>query len=204
MFLSLDLLSEYRIQHGAIGPLYVTFSNSTRIFCRGVSGFATDCHCDVWCSGLTTCLLHVGPPFGNRFLNTSWAVGLTDWIGYLHFFSYFGICNDICLHTSYHFLALSFLLNILYVFKYCCTNIFHRRSLSSDLLSNWLVTWPRQYGFPYQLIKWEKYNLVTAVVVLLAAWIKTGKWQKQHILCVSESNNEITMALSQYKYRLSR
>ena len=23
MFLSLDLLSEYRIQHGAIGPLYV-------------------------------------------------------------------------------------------------------------------------------------------------------------------------------------
>ena len=32
---------------------------------------------DVWCRGLTTCLLHVGPPFGNRFLNNSWAVGLT-------------------------------------------------------------------------------------------------------------------------------
>ena len=30
-----------------------------------------------WCHGLTTCLLHVGPPFGNRFLNNSWAVGLT-------------------------------------------------------------------------------------------------------------------------------
>ena len=43
MFLSLDLLSEYRIQHGAIGPLYVTSSYSTWIFCRGVSGFATDC-----------------------------------------------------------------------------------------------------------------------------------------------------------------
>ena len=27
--------------------------------------------------GLTTCLLHVGPPFGNRILNNSWAVGLT-------------------------------------------------------------------------------------------------------------------------------
>ena len=54
-----------------IGPLYVTFSYSIWIFCRGISVFATDCPCDVWCRGLTTCLLHVGPPFGNRFLNTS-------------------------------------------------------------------------------------------------------------------------------------
>ena len=46
MFLPLDLLSEYRIQHGAIGPLYVTSSYSTWIFCRGVSGFATDCDCN--------------------------------------------------------------------------------------------------------------------------------------------------------------
>ena len=70
MFLPLDLPSEYRIQHGAIGPLYVTFSYSTWIFCRGVSGFATDRPCGVWCRGLTTCLLHVGPPFGNRLLKT--------------------------------------------------------------------------------------------------------------------------------------
>ena len=76
MFLSLDLLLEYRIQHGAIGSLYVTSSYSTWIFCKGVSGFATDCPCSVWCRGLTTCLLHV-PPFGNRFLNNSWAVGVT-------------------------------------------------------------------------------------------------------------------------------
>ena len=68
---------QYRIQHGAFGPLYVTSSYSTWIFCRGVSGFATDCPCDIWCRGLTTCLLHVGPPFGNRLLNNSWAVGLT-------------------------------------------------------------------------------------------------------------------------------
>ena len=77
MFLSLDLLWEYWIQHGANGPLYVTSCYPTWIFCRGVSGFATDCPCDVWCRGLTTCLLHVGPPFGNRILNNSWAVGLT-------------------------------------------------------------------------------------------------------------------------------
>ena len=77
MFLSLDLLWEYRIQHGPNGPLYVTSNYSTWIFCRGVSGFATDCPCGVWCRGLTTCLLHVGPPFENRILNNSWAVGLT-------------------------------------------------------------------------------------------------------------------------------
>ena len=77
MFLSLDFLWEYRIQHGANGPLYVTSSYSTWLFCRGVSGFATHCPCGVWCHGLTTCLLHDGPAFGNRILNNSWAVGLT-------------------------------------------------------------------------------------------------------------------------------
>ena len=107
MFLSQDLISEYRIQHGAIGPLYVIASYPTWIFCRGVSGFATDCPCNVWRHGLTTCLLHVGPPFGNRSLNTIWAVSLIYWIVYLHFFLYFGICNYICHDTSYHFLALS-------------------------------------------------------------------------------------------------
>ena len=65
MLLSLDLLSEYRIQHGAIGPLSVTSSNSTWIFSRRVSGFATDCPCCGCCNGLTPCLLHVGLPFGN-------------------------------------------------------------------------------------------------------------------------------------------
>ena len=55
-FLPLDLLSEYRFQHGAIGPLYVTSSYSTWTFCRGVSDFATECRCGVWC-------WYVGPPF---------------------------------------------------------------------------------------------------------------------------------------------
>ena len=112
MFFSLDLLSEYRIQHGAIGPLYVTSSYSTWIFCKGVSDFTTDCPCDVWCRGLTTCLLHVGPPFWKSIWSNSWAVGLTKWIVYLHFFLYFDICNYICLDTSYNFFALSLLLNL--------------------------------------------------------------------------------------------
>ena len=127
MFLSLDLLSEYRIQHGAIGPLYVTSSYSTWIICRGVSGFATDCPCDVWCRGLTTCLLHVGSPFGNRFLNTSWPVGLTYWIVYLNFciLTYAIICLDVYII----FWLYLYFLNSLYFFKYSCTNIFHRHSL---------------------------------------------------------------------------
>ena len=129
MFLSLDLLSEYRIQDGAIGPLYVTSSYSTSIFCRGVSGFATDCPCDVWCRGLATCLLHVGPPSGNRFLNTIWAVGLTYWIVYLHFFCI--LTNTIIYVLIHHIIFWLYLyfLNILYFFKYSCTNIFHRHSL---------------------------------------------------------------------------
>ena len=134
IFLSLDPLSEYRIQHGAIGPLYVTSSYSTWIFCRGVSGFATDCPCDVWCRGLTTCLRHVGPPFGNRFLNTSWAVGLTYWIVYIYFL-YFDIWKYIYLDTNHFWLYLYFL-NILYFFKYSCTNIFHRRSFCTFYSEN--------------------------------------------------------------------
>ena len=95
MFLSLDLLSEYRIQRGAIGPLHVTSSYST--FAGEFQAFATDCPCDVWCRGLTTCLLHVGPPFGNRFLNSSWAVGWTYWIVYLHL-----LCFDIWKYMSWY------------------------------------------------------------------------------------------------------
>ena len=40
------------------------FTFPTRIFYRGVAGFATDCPCSVWCRGLTTCPLCVGPLFG--------------------------------------------------------------------------------------------------------------------------------------------
>ena len=117
MFLSLDLLWEYRIQHGANGPLYVTSSYSTWIFCRGVSGFATDCPCGVWCRGLTTCLLHVGPPFGNRILNNSLAVGCRFDI--MDNESYFFVFWHMQLYMSWYirsFFGFSFL-NILYFFQ---------------------------------------------------------------------------------------
>ena len=111
MFLSLDLLSEYRIQHGAIGSLYVTSSYSTWIFCMGVSGYATDCPCGVWCRGLTTCLLHVGPTFWKSIFKKQlgWRCDIMDSISF-----FFGICSHICLDTSYHFLALSLILKYLF------------------------------------------------------------------------------------------
>ena len=42
MFLPLDIPSEYRPEQLIV--------------------LATDCPCGVWCRGLTTCLLYVGPP----------------------------------------------------------------------------------------------------------------------------------------------
>ena len=62
MFLPLDIPSGYRPEHVTFGLLCVIFKFPSRIFCRRVPGFATDCPCGVWCRGLTTCLLYVGPP----------------------------------------------------------------------------------------------------------------------------------------------
>ena len=58
MFLSLDILFEYWIEHVTFWLLYVMFRFSTRIFYWGVPCFATDCLCGVWCHGKTT-LVHV-------------------------------------------------------------------------------------------------------------------------------------------------
>ena len=60
---SLDILLDYWIEHAIFGLFYVRFTFSTKISHRGVLGFATDCPCGVWCHGLTTRLLYVGPLF---------------------------------------------------------------------------------------------------------------------------------------------
>ena len=97
------------------GPLYVTSSYSTWIFCRGVSGFATDCPCGVWCRELTTCLLYVCPFFWNglkqklecRFDIINYKSSLL-----LHF----DICNCVCLNSWYEF-YLYFLKSVLYFYQ---------------------------------------------------------------------------------------
>ena len=54
--------SRHEPNWACFGLLCVIFKFPSRIFCRRVPGFATDCPCGVWCRGLTTCLLYVGPP----------------------------------------------------------------------------------------------------------------------------------------------
>ena len=65
VFLPLDFLFEYWIEHVTSALLYAMFRLSTRIFYSGAgsSGFVIDCPCDVGCRGLNTCLLYVDPLF---------------------------------------------------------------------------------------------------------------------------------------------
>ena len=76
-FRPLNIPFENWIEPVIIGLLHVMFRLSFRIFYRGVSSFVTDCPCGVWCRGLTTCLLHIGPLYGYLVLNDSRFVSLT-------------------------------------------------------------------------------------------------------------------------------
>ena len=109
MFLPLDLLSEYQIQHGAIGPLYVTSSYSTWIFwsfrlCNWL-----------FLRRLVSLINHLFPACWSIF----WKSIFKQQLGCrfdtmdLHFL-YFDICNYICLDTSYNFWLYLYFLNILY------------------------------------------------------------------------------------------
>ena len=62
VFPPLNLLLEYWTEHVVIVcQIYVPIYD----ILQGNSGFATDCLCGIGCRGLTTCLLYVGPLFGN-------------------------------------------------------------------------------------------------------------------------------------------
>ena len=162
MFLSLDL-SEYRIQRGAIGPLYVTSSYSTWIFCRGVSGFATDCPCDVWCRGLTTCLLHVGPPFGNRFLAAT--KQLYDWFSP-------SVCLSVCLSVRP---------------SVCLSHLFHHVPI---IVSSWnfqeLLPWSKVMSMQKVKVRGQRSrsqrstpNLAVSGL-LTPVWIHIWQWNHAH------------------------
>ena len=83
------------------------------------------------------------PPFGNRFLNNSGAVGLTLWIVYLHLcckLTYANIYMSWYIISFFGFIFVLFL-NILYFFKFSSTNIFHRRCLYT-----FYVRFPKVYS----------------------------------------------------------
>ena len=79
IFPPLDTPFEYWIEHVNVGLLCFMFKFFTRIFYRRVPGFANDCLCGVWCSGLTTCFLYDDPLFGKQVCNGYGFVRLTQW-----------------------------------------------------------------------------------------------------------------------------
>ena len=79
MFPPLDIPFLYWIEQVTFGFPYVMIRFSSMIFYRGVPSFAADCLCGVWCRGLATCLLYIGPLFKNLVWNHSEFVCLTQW-----------------------------------------------------------------------------------------------------------------------------
>ena len=112
MFVPLDILLEYWIEHVPLGLLYVMFTFLTWVFYRGVPGFATDCPCSVWCRGWITCPLYVGPLFRNLVENDSRFISLTSGKRFFCCFWLFHILmpyNRILYLRLFYFMSLSLL-----------------------------------------------------------------------------------------------
>ena len=59
---------KHRNQLVTMGLTWIAFAS--KLFCRGVSDFKTDCLCGVWVRDLTTSPLYVGPLLRKSVLNT--------------------------------------------------------------------------------------------------------------------------------------
>ena len=127
------------------GLLYGMFRFSTRIFCRGVPGFATNCSCGVWCRGLTICLPYVGQLFSILVWNDSGFVRLTSlrttflcvffrkcftYIVMHHsmtkLFVYLVFTSQIVLYFSHSILGLSFCIDIILTLSNSYWPIMHK------------------------------------------------------------------------------
>ena len=98
MFLSLDLLWEYWIQYDANGPLYVTSCYSTWIFCRGVSGFATDCPLVSWIN-------HLPPACWSTFRKSNSKQQLGCRFDIMDYESYFFVFWHMQLYMSWYIIS---------------------------------------------------------------------------------------------------
>ena len=103
MFLSVDLLWEYRIPHGANGPLYVTSSYST-----WMQGSFRLCN---WLSlrRLVSWINHLAPACWSTFWKSNFKQQLGcrfDKMDNKFYFLCLDICNCKCLDTSDHFSVL--------------------------------------------------------------------------------------------------
>ena len=101
-FLPLELRLEYLIfEHVTIRPLYVEFEVSTKMFCRGVLGFGTDCPCGV----LLLWINHVPPVCWSTFRKSNFNPRLG--------------CNFDIMENTFTFIIFYFCTCI-----YICLNIF--------------------------------------------------------------------------------
>ena len=129
MFLSLDLLWEYRIQHG---PLYVTSS-----YLDILQGSFRLCN---WLSlrRLVSWINHLPPACWSTFWKSNFKQQLGCRFDIMDNISYFFVFWHMQLHMYWYirsFFSFTFL-NIFYFIGYSCTDIFHRRSLCTFCLSS--------------------------------------------------------------------
>ena len=73
MFLHLGRRLEHCIEHVTLTQLYIRFIFSTRIFYTEIPCFTSNCLCGVWCRRVITCLMYVGPLFGNHLPPVCWS-----------------------------------------------------------------------------------------------------------------------------------
>ena len=126
MLLSLDLLWEYRIQHGANGP-FVSHLATQLGYSAGSFRLCN------WLSlrRLVSWINHLPPACWSTFWKSNFKQQLCCRFDIMDNESYFFVFLHMQLYMSWYirsFFGFTFL-NILYFFKYSCSNIFHRRSL---------------------------------------------------------------------------
>ena len=101
---------------------------------QGVPDFAADCPCSVWCRGLTSCILYVGPLFGNLVWKDISFVSLTWWrtTFSLFWYVYTYIVMPYNMIILYFHLTYFHVWNSALLFTYYSGTVFlHRRSLGA-------------------------------------------------------------------------
>ena len=124
MFLSLDLLWEYWIQHDANGPLYVTscYSTSAGDILQGIFRLCNW----LYLRRLVSWINHLPPACWSTFRKSNSKLQLGCRFDIMDYESYFFVFWHMQLYMSWYIISFFgfTLLNILHFFKYSCTNIF--------------------------------------------------------------------------------
>ena len=94
---------------------YVTSSYTTWIFCRGVSGFRTDCPCGVWCRGLIN---HLPPVRWSTFWKSTFKQQLGCWFDIADSIYFFCILTYAIIYVLIHHIIFRLYLYFLNIVPY--------------------------------------------------------------------------------------